>query len=219
MNIHALAVCVDYADLLRKGMENWKRGLDSLTVVTTPMDKETLKLCDAWGLTAYTTEVFYERGAKFNKGAAISEAFGAVEWPDWCLLFDADIIPPADWRQQIESHSPQIGNMYGARRELEEGWAVFDRELAGFFQLFHSTDPNAQQRPLVDTHWGHAGCYDSYFTKRWAPEQRIILPIDMIHQGLPGKNWCGRHNQGAMRDLMEERARRGSHLHERIDLP
>lgn len=216
MRIHGLTVCVNYADLLAKGMENWKRGLDDLRVVTTPSDEATLRLCDRWGVEAYTTNVFYGNGATFNKGAAIAEAFEAFEWPDWCAFIDSDIIPPIDWRSEVEMHNPIPGNLYGARRRLENGWEIPDGELAGWFQLFHGQDLHALVRPIVDTHWKHAGCYDSYFAGRWPIESRIILPIKMIHQGTPGANWCGRGNDAAMQDLLIERRVRGGHQHERI---
>lgn len=216
MKIHGLTVCVNYSDLLRKGIEHWKRGLDSLMVVTTEEDEQTRRLCDSWDITAYTTNVFYDDGAHFNKGRAISQTFEAVEWPDWCLFFDADIIPTPDWREAVEKNHPQFGNLYGCHRETEGGFEIHDGELAGFFQMFHSMDPNALVRPIVDTCWSHAGAYDSYFMKRWKPEERIILPIYMTHQGLPGENWCGRGNEEEMTKLLNERARRGGHQHERI---
>lgn len=217
MRIDALTVCWRYSDYLRKGIENWKRGLDSLTVVTTPEDADTLRLCESWDVKVFTTNAFFDDGAKFNKGKAMSLAFDAGTWPDWVLFFDADIVPPPTWREEAEAANPQIGCLHGASRVLEEGWQLHDGELAGWFNLFHSTDPNAQVRPIVDTHWSHAGCYDSYFARRWFRDEQVILPIQMTHQGLPGQNWCGRGNDEAMTELLQERANRGGHQHERID--
>ena len=119
---------------------------------------------------------------------------------------------------------PKHGNLYGAIRNIEarkldgstEVREYGDRELAGFFQLFHSSDPNAQCCPLLDE-FNNASGYDSEFMKRWPPERRIILPMNLLHLGEPGRNWCGVGNDEAMRELWNKRRDSRGYQHERIN--
>jgi hypothetical protein len=225
MNVFGLTVCVGYAHLLKLSVERWANSLSSLLVVTDAKDTATVELCRQHSVAVHQTNVFYEHGAMFNKGAAIAEAYAKLPRGEWHLFVDADIIPPEDWLTQVQAQRPTPGNLYGAWRyqahSAEHLGAVAqqrinDRELAGFFQLFHSSDPNARVRPIVDTHWTHAGCYDSYFAKRWQPQQRIILPLKTIHVGKSGQNWCGVGNAQAMAELMRQRIAHNGHQHERL---
>jgi hypothetical protein len=45
----------------------------------------------------------------------------------------------------------------------------------------------------------------------------MFLPLTDTHLGPPGVNWCGRGNDQAMRQLREDRRRRGGWQHERIN--
>jgi hypothetical protein len=209
MRISGLTVCVAYSDLLAKGWQAWVDGLERILVVTSPKDEATINLCQCWGIEYYPTNAFYENGAVFNKGAAISEAVETSHWlDDWQLLFDADIIPHKGWRAIVETSGIQAGNLYGAKRRYEDGRDIWDGELAGFFQLFHASDPNVQQRkPLLDCGWTHAGGYDSEFQSRWPHSHRLYLPLTVTHQGEPRQNWWGRGNIDAMRSMDEERAK------------
>ena len=106
MNIRAITVSVDYADLLAHSLELWRDTTDSLLVITTDRDTDTRRLCEKHRVQTYVTDVFYANGAVFNKGAAMSEAVLKTGWrrygADWLLTFDADIIPPKDWRSRLE---------------------------------------------------------------------------------------------------------------------
>jgi hypothetical protein len=217
MKISAISVCVSYSDLLRKSIEIWKRTLDGLLVVTTPTDADTMRLCEAWDVPTFVTTAFFDDGAAFNQGKAKSLAFDFLQPSDWCLWLDADIVPPPDWRD-IADPLIRPGALFGAPRTREDGSLIQDRELAGYFQLFHTSDPGAQQRPIVDTCWPHCGCHDSYFANRWARHDRIWLPFTVTHLGNPGENWFGRGNLEMMNQMRAERAKQGGHQHERIKL-
>lgn len=217
MKLHAVTVCVNYADYLSRSLDRWAAA--PVLVVTTPADTETQDLCHRHGVPVHTTNVFYASGAKFNKGAAIVEAIESricIDCIDWLLLFDSDIIPPANWLDQVKGANLRLGDLYGAPRTTEAGELIDDGELAGYFHLFHTSDPNAKRRPLLDTHWYHAGNYDSEFIKRWDIDNRVLLPFSVIHLGERGRNWCGRGQADDMRQLHEERARRGGYGHETI---
>lgn len=211
MRISGLTVSVNYADLLEKSIDLWN-VCDKLLVVTTPEDAATRALCASRDVLMHQTDAFYRDGAVFNKGAAISEAVEIFDYlDDWCLLFDADMIPPRGWRGIVETSGLQPGNIYGARRVMEDGSTnrSDDFELAGYFQMFHSTDANAQRKPLLDCRWTHAGGYDSELQGRWSRDRKIRLPLTLTHQGQPGRNWFGRFNTAQMDKLIEDRSRAG----------
>ncbi len=204
MKIHAITVCVDYADKLAQSIERWGSGLASLTIVTELGDEDTT----AVGLRARArlafTDVFWRGGALFNKGLAIEEARRRYLPPrDWHLFLDADVVPPEDWLAQLEAFEPQASMLYGARRIYPDGRPIRDPELAGFFQLFHSSDPRAKA-PLA-TNFYHAGNYDSDFISRWPLNKQRILPLTLVHLGEPRRNWCGVGNDAAMERLRRER--------------
>jgi hypothetical protein len=213
MRIHAVCVCVNYADLLHRSIQRWQVGTERFLVVTSSADKETRDLCRYHNAELHVTDVFYECGAKFNKGAAMSEAVLAHNLragADWLLTVDADTVPPHDWRSQIEGSRISPGRLYGAyryqqpeytanpvvdyNRRMRQGWVL------GFFSLFHSRDPKLpmEGEPLFDIFWPHAGNYDTSFTKRWGPNEQTLLPIPMIHLGNEREHWTGRGNKDAL---------------------
>lgn len=216
--IDGLVVCENYSDYFRQCVEVWKKSLRRILVVTSPRDRETALLAYEYGLDTFMTNVFWENGAKFNKGAAISQAYETMEWKDWVLFFDADIKPPEDWMGQIcaNPEHPKIGNLYGAHRVLEDGKAIKEGEITGSFCMFHGGDPNAQVKPIVDTHWSHAGNYDSVFQSRWPSENRIKFGMKVTHLGKPFENWCGRGNSEDMTALWKERGKKKGWSHETI---
>jgi hypothetical protein len=208
--IHALTVCVDYADYLESSLEGWLSGLDSLRVVTSSRDTRTQKLCRDAGIQLHITDVFYERGASFNKWAALSEAVDAMAWQDWILLIDADVRLPGGWRDLVNAVVLQPGLLYGAKRFLENGDLVYDADrMPGYFNLFHNSDANAQRRPLFETHWTHAGRGDCEFHSRWPVDRRVWLPFGVTHLGEPNTNWWGRGNTAAMDAMIQARLREG----------
>lgn len=210
MKISGMVVSVDYADYLANSLQRWIAGLDSLIVVSTARDEETLKLCQLHDCFLYQTDAFYANGAVFNKGAAISEAVAPCNWlDDWQLLFDADIIPVENWRDIVEAAGCQQGHLYGAIRRMEDGSAnrSDDFELPGYFQLFHAEDENAQRVPLMDCSWSHGGGYDSEFQARWSAGNKHRLPLTLTHQGPHGRHWWGRYRTDLMDAMYEERQR------------
>uniref|UniRef100_A0A6M3IPT7 Putative glycosyltransferase n=1 Tax=viral metagenome TaxID=1070528 RepID=A0A6M3IPT7_9ZZZZ len=225
MQIHALTVCVEYADFLALSVERWLPGLASWTIVSTPGDRPTADIARAHGLRLHTTDVFYANGAAFNKGAAMEEARAAMPWEDWILFLDADIVPGYGWAQQIDEYAPRCGQLYSARRrECPDPSMVDNLSLqknmsdgigVGYFQLFHVDDPALEGDPLIETDWVHAGCYDSSFMHRWPRRARQLLPIRLVHVG-ERNNWFGRGNTEQFKTMMQLRRERGGYEHERI---
>jgi glycosyltransferase involved in cell wall biosynthesis len=218
VKLSAITVCVNYSEFLGQSLARWKAGTDELIVVTHPGDIATKALCSGFGVRCHPTARFYQSGAAFNKAGALNQAIsetGILDRADWFAFVDADVVPPADWREQLEDADLRGGNLYGARRFAEDGRLIPDGELAGYFQLFSAADPAAQGRPLL-IEFSHAGCYDSVFMARWPLARRIFLPLDLVHLGDCGRNWCGRGNDQAMGAMLHERRRRGGWQHERL---
>jgi len=207
-HLTGLTVCVDYTMYLETGIARWAAGLDKLIVVTTPRDSETRDLCRTWGIIPHLTDVFYANGAHFNKGAAMAEAFDACgDKPDWFLFFDSDIVPPAGWRDAINAMALRPTALHGCNRTEVDGRPIRDAEIAGFFHLAHVSDPNMQIKPVVDTHFIHAGNYDTTFMERWAPADRVRLPLSVVHVGEPHANWCGIGNADKLQEIVQQRRR------------
>ena len=220
MKIHGLTVCVNYSDFLEIGIGRLRAGLDSILIVTDESDEDTARVARKYHTQLHRTNIFYANGAAFNKGAAIEEARKTMPWRDWILFFDSDIAPEEGWKLKVEDENPSLGILYSAWRHQcldvtrpDDPWQKIrgDGVGCGYFQLFHSADPNLAGEPLVETHWAHAGCYDSQFMHRWPNYQRKILPIRLAHLCPSGKseNWFGRGNREAFDEMQAERKRRG----------
>lgn len=230
MIIHGLTVCVGYADFFAAGIARWRAGLASLIVVTTTDDTQTGALAARHGARLVTTDLFYRDGATFNKGRAMEHARRQMPWEDWILFFDSDVVPPSNWKAQLEASGMRPGSLYGGYRFDAPADAVDDRGQprcaydvpgVGYFQLFHVSDQVVQvsgDEPLIDTHWTHAGNYDNRFMDRWREAKQPIQPIPfrLAHVG-ERENWHGRGNRAAFLAMRAERKRRGGRWdHERI---
>lgn len=232
MNIWGITVCVNYADLLYRGLRLWQTGLDRLIVITSPRDQQTINLCRYHNIQTHITDIFYANGAKFNKGAAMSEAViatGLRRGADWLLTFDSDIVPPEDWREQVEDAAPVPGTLYGAWRfwqpedasplvvdpskRMPQGWVL------GFFCLFHNSDPVLPSGALFDTHWPHAGNYDTTFTRRWPESRQEVLDLYTIHLGDERTHWLGRGRKKELRAILRKRKGHEDWERERMERP
>lgn len=191
MKISAFTVCVNYDRHLARGIDAWASSLDEWTVATHPDDLATHALCAQHGVRTFCTDAFYrDPRARFDKFLALSEAIAAHPPSDWALLIDADVAPPADWREIVERAAPRVGTLYGARRCVN-GAKYPDAELAGYFQLWHSSDPAWTADPTLGS-WVSCGSGDSALMMRWPrPTRQVVLPITLTHSGDPGANWCG----------------------------
>lgn len=228
--IHGLCVCVGYSHFLALSGATWRRGLASLTIVTTPTDRTTHKIAQMLAdrsqipISLYKTDVFTTRGASFNKGAAMEEARQTMPWEDWILFFDVDIVPESNWEEKLGTL--QLGYLYGAPRHSVETVGDIcnpnrpivpdDRIGYGYFQLFHAHDPKVQKTPLLDTFWRHAGNADSNFLLSFGPYVRDA-GIDLWHIGPTHENWFGMGRTEEFRRMQATRGGQGIHPSERID--
>jgi len=207
MHISGITICVDYSDLLEVSIDRWNGGLDEFLVVTSTMDTKTRALCYRRRIPCWSTDIFYANGAKFNKGAALTEAIVKNEFrkgAEWLLAFDADMVPSVDWRSIVEKSKPQKGLLYGAHRyvvnenatlrecDLRQGGRdVWHDHPVGYFFLFHNQDLRIPD-PIFETHWIHAGNYDHNFSKLWNGVHGCLDELGLVHLGELRRNWLGR---------------------------
>lgn len=235
MNIRAIVVCSGFADLLAHSLCKWHTGSDRLVVITSSGDKATQDLCASMGVETHVTDIFWENGAHFNKSAAMAECVAKLklrEGADWLLTFDADMVPPKDWRDRLEAMALTPGLLYGSRRYqnpentknpvfnpralMPQHWVI------GFFTLFHNSDRALPQmsEPLFDLHWPHAGNYDTAFSFRWRRQDHVLLPLPLIHLGEERANWMGRGKKALLhKKVFSQRPHINSFGHEKMENP
>ena len=205
MKISALTTCVGdkYAQALSKALGIWEETCNELLVLTDWKTYQDNRAVFPTRIT-YVTEIFTAHGASFNKGAALSQGFGLLNPDDWVLNFDADIVPPATWREHVEAVykvellNGQSYKLYGcSHRYGEDGALIPDADFPniwGFFHLWNIADLHSWKRPPFDPTCGHAGNYDHEFMMQWPEDCRVDLwpELKLTHQGEPRESWFGR---------------------------
>lgn len=200
--MRAILVSVDYGDLLSVTLPYNRSHFTDVMVVTHPSDAHTISVAQENDCSIYTTTLFYDNGADFNKWAALEAALDVYGRYGWLCIMDADIM----WPRNIPSFSPIIGNLYVPCRHWckephlgipLEPWSNLTlssirEEFAGYSQIFHCSDPVLPTPPWHRTDWRHAGGADSYFHMRWPRSNKIRPPFNVLHLGPRGTNWCGR---------------------------
>jgi len=196
--------------MLSQTIERWANSLHDVRVITTDEDTETHAVCDRFAnVFTFVSDAFRRNGASFNKGLALAEHMQAFYRPGWWCLFDADILPPPDWRDR--TGALESGTLYGAPRwQSGTGELISDIEFPGYFWLFDAEDTHVVRHPgQAFTSWRHAGGYDTDFQARWEDERKVRLPIRLEHLGQLCVNWCGIGNTEALRAMQALRRERG----------
>lgn len=200
--ITAVIVCVEYDDLLAITLPHNRPFFDHVIVVTTPEDVRTQAICVANNAKCLTTRVFYERGAAFNKGAALERGFDLAGREGWFAVLDADIlIPHGSVIQNIKDRS----TLEVPRRRIIHDVESFDinrkwigerhddgDEFAGYCQVFHSSAEPLKYRPWYPTNWKTCGGCDSIFARKWPIHKQQRPPYIVYHLGPVERNWAGR---------------------------
>ena len=205
--MRAIMVSVGFGDLLAVTLPRNKQHFEEVWVVTGYDDIETQQVAKAEGARVLLTDSFYHDGAAFNKWKALEWGLDIMQRLGWLCLLDADIVWPET--AKVDERSLEIGKLYGCLRHMDERFALpyllpeesmwrhlpIHRnvgEIAGFTQVFHAQDPILGDPPWHEIDWKHAGGADSFFQRKWAPENRVRLPFNVLHIGTAGLNWYGR---------------------------
>lgn len=206
MNVKAVMVCVDYADVLAITLPRSAPHFSSITVATTPEDEETRAVASRFpNVRCHLTRVFYARNALFNKGGALEETFDVMGRDGWFTVLDADIVLPS----RFAWPALEVGCLYTPLRRMvdpvppeippDEEWDQYplhrqQKEFAGYFQLAHASDPVLRGRPWYPS-WMTAGGCDSEFQARWHPGRKRRPAFEVLHLGPSGENWAGRASE------------------------
>ena len=118
MKLEAVTVCVNYSDFLAWFLLWNARQFDRLVVVTDTRDRKTADLCEHHHVECIKTDVFYENGQAFNKGAGINVGLAALSLDAWVAHIDADIILPPRARGLLEAADLDPSMIYGIDRLL-----------------------------------------------------------------------------------------------------
>jgi hypothetical protein len=222
----AILTCVDYSDILAMTLPHTLPHVSELLVVTTIDDTKTIEVC--WKhdrVRIHTTNVFYENGAAFNKGAAMEEGFDVLGRHGWILILDADIVLPKD----LDLSEVERGLMWGCLRVIIPDPLKWDggtwnrlkheapEDILGYFQLFHADD--VPKRPWYPVNYRSAATVDQWFGWNHFPNKGKYLGAQtVLHLGPPGDNWCGRTKpllDGTIPDKASERLAALHHMVER----
>jgi hypothetical protein len=128
MLLEAVTVCVNYADFLEETIPFNLPQIDLWTIVTTPEDTQTQKLCARYGLRCLKTECFYRDAERprINKSRGINYALAHHSHAGWMLHLDADIILPPQFRRMIENAELDPECVYGMDRVNCSGSDAWD---------------------------------------------------------------------------------------------
>lgn len=233
--LHAITVCVDYADFLRLSIFWNKRLFDRWTIVTVPEDKDTIQLCEENGLEIAFTERLKFNNANFNRGAAINDGIAAAKPTDWVAIIDADTLLLEDLRPQLHD----TYSLYSTHRTYLFGWDSFVGWLKGeplraccnhdcsygFLQVVHNGHPYVQGGWYSEQH-GDASASDLDFRDRWEfNHERKHFTQCCVHVGPTAINWHGRksapfYTKEMLREVRSliERKTRGADTRWRLSL-
>lgn len=128
MFIECVIVSVNYSDILSHTLPHNKQFFDKTIVVTDTKDYLTYNLCRQHNVECIQTDVFYNKGARFDKGAGITEGLKCLSKKEWVLHLDADIWLHPFCMRQLKNLTLNSQHIYGCDRimiESFEDWIDF----------------------------------------------------------------------------------------------
>lgn len=195
VEIAAIIVAVDYDGEIEVTLPHVRSVADHVYVVTKPDATSTQRIVEAAGCKVLTTDTWHDRGAAFNKAAAVRLAQQHVQVTHsgaWQLLLDADVIVPPNVRHVVASLPQDDERLFVARRiDFHDNAAIaagkpsheYPLIAAGFFQL-HRTD-------RLYAEWSESAQQCDLDFASAFPEV-VLLPLVVFHLGRDGQNWRGR---------------------------
>ena len=158
VNINAVCVCVNYSDFLAYTLPINKHHFNSIVIVTDTKDVETKRICEMLNVHCVHTDVFYEGGAKFRKGAGINKGLDLLDTlvgfrqhgggalnpnnaqeeynvtDEWYVHLDADILLPPDFKEQLIEAKLQPSHLYGCDRWMANSFESAQETLSALLE-------------------------------------------------------------------------------------
>lgn len=202
--LRALITCVNFSHELEIALPHNLHHFSEILIVTHHSDHRTHHIARTHNVNTLNTNAFYNNNAHFAKYAAIEHALDHFGRHGWLCLIDADTL----WPKHINWPDLEPHNLYGTHRVIlnpittptppDDNWHSLPiqknstREICGFTQIFHASDPHLKSPPWHDTTIPHAGKGDSLFNQLWPKTNQIRLPFTALHLGKNGQDWNGR---------------------------
>ena len=114
--VDGIITCSGSSDLLRYTLPVAKRELDHITVITTPSDFKTHKVCQENGVDFLATDSFHRNRAPFNKGLATRLGIANIKHNDWVLCLDVDILLQSGFKGYLFERVKDKSCIYGVDR-------------------------------------------------------------------------------------------------------
>lgn len=210
MKLEAVTVCHNYGDFLAETLPYNIQHFDHYTVVTHPDDKETIAVCNKFGVECVKTETMHTDNDAFNKGRAINLGLGHLRGLDWFLHLDADIVLPHNFRNLLHRSKLRHENIYGCDRLNVYGYEHWDRhkhkmvphyegryfvealkefplgariihDQEGYTPIGYFQLWSASQHKRYPMQQGLAEHSDVLFAAQWPRHQRVLLPEVLVY--------------------------------------
>lgn len=127
MKIECVCVSTNHDDFLDVVIPLNKNHFDNYIIVTKEEDKKTIAICEKYNITCNLSNLFHKNRAKFNRGAVYNETFTQLQYNDWVVLIDSDIVLVNNFRSYFEYMNSEC--FFGARRRDVPTKKIFNRCL------------------------------------------------------------------------------------------
>jgi len=215
--IELIIVCRNYSDFLQITLPLNKKHFDNIVVVTSDEDVDTQNLCKKHNVNFVIYNDFYKNNAKFNFGGARSYGLQNLNFKDWVVFLDSDIIMPNNFRELLDINTADINKFYGSYRIFiptykdyndfvngirpKESFESIDGTGCGFFQCVNLNSDIARYYGINNLYQDSYSAeeVDINFLKLWCPRpdpenhpRLVKTNIEFIHLGVSD----GKHHQG-----------------------
>lgn len=160
--------------------------IDDFIIITDYQSPEIEAICQKYNVKFIKTAKFYENGAPFDKGKAISQVLKNIS-SGWVLHLDCDILLPKNFKEEINKINLVLNKLYGARRimfsnlEMVKKWFHENKnpeDLSdhipygycwGYFQLFNMDSPQIKMSDIENIYPSNGTVYegDGWFRNKW----------------------------------------------------
>lgn len=114
--VEAVTVSVGCGDFLAHTLPLNMHHFDRIVVVTEPQDKDTINVCDHYGVKYVATNKFQPGVHTFCKGLGINEGLKILDRKAWMVHLDSDIILPPHFRRTLARMDLDTSYIFGMDR-------------------------------------------------------------------------------------------------------